>query len=100
MSGRIAYALSGRDTCSGQCETRLGCDCLTARRIEPAPAPLPRSIPTRRGWFDRWLNGMRAAYIRHLIVIGESRQLQLEAEMRANDADIANLRVELALLEA
>lgn len=98
---RLTYALSGRDTCSGLCETRHGCDCMAVQRpaTAAAPAPTPRAIPTRRGWFDRWVNGMRAAYIRHLIGIGEQRQLQLDAEIRCNDADLARLRVELALVE-
>lgn len=97
---RIAYALSGRDTCSGQCETRLGCDCLTARRAEPAPAPLPRFIPTRRGWFDRWVIGARAAYLRKLIANGEARQEELRRQIRDNATDLAQLRVELALVES
>lgn len=42
---------------------------------------------------------MRAAYLRHLIDIGEQRVVQMEAEIRANDADLARLRVELALVE-
>ncbi len=101
---RIAYALAGRDACNGSCETRAGCDCLRPHDAKPAAPTVQRQtapvvIPTRRGWFDRWVNGMRVAYLRKLIDIGETRQLQLEAEMRANEADIANLRVQLALVE-
>lgn len=96
---RIAYALSGRDTCSGACETRLGCNCLSARRAEPAPAPMPRAIPTHRGWLDRSVHDMRISYLRKLIANGEARQEELRQQIRDNADDIAQLRVELALLE-
>lgn len=95
---RIAHALSGRDRCSGQCETRLGCDCLSTRRAEPAP--MPRAIPTRRSWFDRWVHDMRISYLRKLIANGEARQEELRQQIRDNANDLAQLRVELALLEA
>lgn len=86
---RLERALAGGlqcPPCHGNCNQGRSC-------------PAPRVIATRRRWFDRWVNGMRAAYLRKLIDIGEQHQLQLEAQMRANDADIANLRVELALVE-
>lgn len=97
MSRLQRALIAGRDTCTGSCETRHGCNCVIVRDMAPTPAWRP--IPTRRGWLDRCMNRMRAAYLRHLIDIGEQRVVQLEAEIRANDADLARLRVELALVE-
>ena len=102
---RLTFALSGRDSCSGACETRLGCDCISRQGAAPfvpvVPAQPDPIMPSGLfcGLFGGWIKSMRAAYIRHLIDIGEQRQLQLEAEIRANDTDLARLRIELALVE-
>lgn len=101
---RLRYALSGRDTCSGACETRRGCDCTSAcenNYVTPVvpSQPDPMVPKARAGLLDRWITTMRAAYLRHLIEIGEQRCVQLEVELRANDADLERLRVELALVE-
>lgn len=61
---------------------------------------MPRAIPTHRSWLDRWLHDMRAAYLRKLISNGEARQDELRQQIRDNANDLAQLRVELALLEA
>lgn len=69
-------------------------------RLRTALSGMPNTpIPTRRGWLDRWINGMRAAYLRDRIADVEAHIAHQRVQIRMNERDVQAMRVELAVLE-
>ncbi len=69
-------------------------------RLRTALSALPEhTIPTRRGWFDRWVTGLRAAYLRDRIADVESNITHQRAQIAMNERDVQAMRVQLAVLE-
>lgn len=69
-------------------------------RLRTALSGIPAApIPTRRGWFDRWVAGMRATWLRDRIADVEAHIAHQRAQIVRNERDVQAMRVQLAVLE-
>lgn len=69
-------------------------------RLRTALSGMPNPpIPTRRGWFDRWINSMRATFLRDRIADVEAHIAHQRVQISMNERDVQEMRVQLAVLE-